>query len=121
MDMFGKLGWFFKQERKAYIFGISMLILLSVMTVLVPMINRIMIDYLSVGTITCSQLVMLSVILVVITIFQYEMHYVWRTKIFGTSAKLEKILRARLFTHFTQMDSIFFQKYRTGDLMARTT
>ncbi|MFL2135431.1 ABC transporter ATP-binding protein [Ruoffia sp. FAM 24228] len=121
MDMFGKLGWFFKQERKAYIFGISMLILLSVMTALVPMIIGIIIDNMTAGTITGSQLVMWSVILVVIAIVQYAMRYVWRTKIFGTSAKLEKILRARLFTHFTQMDSIFFQKYRTGDLMARTT
>lgn len=121
MDMFGKLGWFFKQERKAYIFGISMLILLSVMTALVPMIIGIIIDNMTAGTITGSQLLMWSVILVVIAIVQYAMRYVWRTKIFGTSAKLEKILRARLFTHFTQMDSIFFQKYRTGDLMARTT
>ena len=121
MDMFGKLGWFFKQERKAYIFGISMLILLSVMTALVPMIIGIIIDNMTASTITGSQLVMWSVILVVIAIVQYAMRYVWRTKIFGTSAKLEKILRARLFTHFTQMDSIFFQKYRTGDLMARTT
>ncbi|MGO1559829.1 MAG: ABC transporter ATP-binding protein, partial [Ruoffia tabacinasalis] len=109
------------QERKAYIFGISMLILLSVMTALVPMIIGIIIDNMTAGTITGSQLVMWSVILVVIAIVQYAMRYVWRTKIFGTSAKLEKILRARLFTHFTQMDSIFFQKYRTGDLMARTT
>ncbi|MBA5729017.1 ATP-binding cassette domain-containing protein [Aerococcaceae bacterium INB8] len=121
MDMFGKLGWFFKQERKAYIFGISMLILLSVMTALVPMIIGIIIDNMTAGTITGSQLVIWSVILVVIAIVQYAMRYVWRTKIFGTSAKLEKILRARLFNHFTQMDSIFFQKYRTGDLMARTT
>ncbi|MGO3212647.1 MAG: ABC transporter ATP-binding protein [Ruoffia tabacinasalis] len=102
-------------------FGISMLILLSVMTALVPMIIGIIIDNMTAGTITGSQLLMWSVILVVIAIVQYAMRYVWRTKIFGTSAKLEKILRARLFTHFTQMDSIFFQKYRTGDLMARTT
>ena len=82
MDMFGKLGWFFKQERKAYIFGISMLILLSVMTALVPMIIGIIIDNMTAGTITGSQLVMWSVILVVIAIVQYAMRYVWRTKIF---------------------------------------
>lgn len=119
--MFGKLGWFFKRERKAYIFGITMLILLSGLTAIIPMIIGTIIDSMTAGTITGSQLIRWGIILVVIAILQYIMRYVWRTQIFGTSAKLEKILRARLFTHFTQMDSIFFQKYRTGDLMARTT
>ncbi|MBZ6526230.1 ATP-binding cassette domain-containing protein [Aerococcaceae bacterium DSM 111021] len=121
MNMFGKLGWFFKRERKAYIFGITMLILLSGLTAIIPMIIGTIIDSMTAGTITGSQLIRWGIILVVIAILQYIMRYVWRTQIFGTSAKLEKILRARLFTHFTQMDSIFFQKYRTGDLMARTT
>jgi len=34
---------------------------------------------------------------------------------------LEKELRTQLFHHFTKMDSIFYQKYRTGDLMAHAT
>ena len=41
--------------------------------------------------------------------------------IWGSAARLEKELRQRLFAHFTRMDSLFYQKYRTGDLMAHAT
>lgn len=121
MEMFSKLGWFFRQEKKAYIFGISMLVLLSLLNGLVPMILGWIIDSMSNQTISSSQLLFWLFALSIIAIVQYLMRYSWRTAIFGTSAKLERILRSRLFYHFMSMDSHFFQKYRTGDLMARTT
>lgn len=121
MDMFKKLGWFFKQERKSYIYGITMLVLLSVVTAIIPYIIGVIIDRMTMNTITGQELMIWVIILIVTAIVQYIMRYVWRTKIFGTSAKLEKILRERLFNHYVQMDTVFFQKYRTGDLMARAT
>ena len=39
----------------------------------------------------------------------------------GSAARLEKELRQQLFKHFTEMDNLFYQKYRTGDLMAHAT
>lgn len=121
MDMFKKLSWFFKQEKKHYIIGITMLILLSVLTTMVPMILGRIIDDMSLNRITVDELLIWTLILVVVAVLQYIFRYIWRTQIFGTSAKLENLLRARLFNHFTKMDSIFFQKHRTGDLMARAT
>lgn len=47
--------------------------------------------------------------------------YIWRTNIWGSAARLEKELRQQLFKHFTEMDNLFYQKYRTGDLMAHAT
>lgn len=43
------------------------------------------------------------------------------SSIFGTSYRLGRIMRFRLFEHFTQMSPSFYQKYRTGDLMAHAT
>lgn len=121
MDMFGKLGWFFKQERKSYFIGIIMLVGVAILTGLVPLILGWIIDSMTAGTITMSALWKWVILLVIIAIAQYAMRNLWRISIFGTSAKLEQILRSRLFKHFTQMDAEFYQKYRTGDLMARTT
>lgn len=121
MDMFKKLGWFFKQEKKSYIYGISMLILLSVITAIIPLIIGIIIDRMTLQEINASELMIWVVSLITFAIAQYIMRYIWRTKIFGTSAKLENILRSRLFEHYVSMDTVFFQKYRTGDLMARAT
>lgn len=121
MDMFYKLAWFFKQEKKAYIIGIVMLILVGLLTGLVPMILGQMVDALANGSMKRDKLLMWSLLLLAIALAQYGIRYVWRMNIFGTSAKLARLLRFRLFDHYIAMDQDFFQKYRTGDLMARAT
>ncbi|PKY90282.1 multidrug ABC transporter permease/ATP-binding protein [Falseniella ignava] len=121
MNMFSKLGWFFKQHIREYMVGILMLILISLITAYVPIIIGQVIDGMNASTLTRNDLTIYAGMLLFIAIAQYFMRYIWRTKIFGTAAKLENILRRQLFEHFTKMDAIFFQKYRTGDLMARCT
>lgn len=121
LDIFLRLSWFFKQEKRAYIIGASMLILVGLLAGIVPMIIARVIDEMTSGNLTYSALIFWVAVVVGISLLQYAMRYVWRTNIFGTSAKLEKILRQRLFNHFTKMDSVFYQKYRTGDLMAHAT
>lgn len=98
-----------------------MLILVGLLAGIVPMIIARVIDEMTNGTLTYSALLFWVAVVAGISLLQYAMRYVWRTNIFGTSAKLEKILRQRLFNHFTKMDSVFYQKYRTGDLMAHAT
>lgn len=121
MQIFSKLGWFFKQEKKQYIIGVSLLFIVSLLATIVPMIIAKIIDGMTDGTLTKSQMWQWIFILLTISISQYIMRYFWRMNIFGTGAKLEKILRRRLFVHFTNMDSVFFQEHRTGDLMAHAT
>lgn len=98
-----------------------MLVLVGLLAGIVPMIIATVIDGMTDGSLTPTALFFWVVAIIVISILQYAMRYVWRINIFGTSAKLEKILRQRLFNHFTKMDSVFYQKYRTGDLMAHAT
>lgn len=98
-----------------------MLILVGILAGIVPMIIASVIDGMTDGSLTPSALLFWVATIIVISLLQYAMRYVWRINIFGTSAKLEMILRQRLFNHFTNMDSVFYQKYRTGDLMAHAT
>lgn len=98
-----------------------MLILVGLLAGIVPMIIATVIDGMTDGSLTPKTLLFWVVAIIVISLLQYAMRYVWRINIFGTSAKLEMILRQRLFNHFTKMDSVFYQKYRTGDLMAHAT
>ena len=60
-------------------------------------------------------------LLIIAAFLQYLFRYIWRTNIWGSAARLEKELRQQLFKHFTEMDNLFYQKYRTGDLMAHAT
>ena len=121
LDIFSRLGWFFKREKWAYITGATMLVLVGLLAGIVPMIIAFVIDGMTDGSLTSSALMMWVMAIIIISVLQYALRYVWRINIFGTSAKLEKILRQRLFNHFTKMDSVFYQKYRTGDLMAHAT
>lgn len=121
MGIYKKLGWFFKQEKKAYITGVLFLFLVAIIQLVPPRIVGVIVDEVGQGTLTLKRLIQWLSILVIAAIGSYLFRYIWRVNIWGTSAKLERILRTRLFNHFTEMDNSFFQKYRTGDLMAHAT
>lgn len=121
MGIFRRLAWFFKQEWKAYLMGTSILLTVAILAAIIPMIVAQIIDKMTNNTLSWQQLLLYISAIVVITVLQYGMRYFWRTAIFGTAAKLEKIMRSRLFNHFTKMDAVFFQSHRTGDLMAHAT
>ncbi len=121
MGIFKKLNWFFKQEWKSYVVGVFFLIIVAILQVVSPRVVGIIIDEIAQGTLSRSSLMKWVLLILVSGILQYLFRYIWRMKIWGTSAELEKILRSRLFKHFTEMDATFYQKFRTGDLMAHAT
>lgn len=121
VQIFKKLKWFFKQEWRSYIVGVFFLIVVALIQVVSPRIVGNIIDDINEQLLTPRSLMIQAGIILLCGISQYIFRYIWRMEIWGTSAKLEKILRTRLFNHFTKMDAEFFQKYRTGDLMAHAT
>lgn len=121
MGIFKKLGWFFKQEKKSYIIGVITLFIVALLNLIPPRIIGIVVDEIETGILTSRSLMMWLGLLAAVAISQYLLRYVWRVRIWGNAARLEKIVRQRLFNHFTKMDNEFFQKYRTGDLMAHAT
>lgn len=116
-----KLGWFFKREKKAYLSGVIALFIVSLLALIPPRIIGIVVDQIAQNTLTAQTLLLWISLLGAAAIAQYFLRYVWRVNIFGTASKLERILRRQLYEHFTKMDATFFQKYRTGDLMAHAT
>ena len=121
MHLLGKLSWFFKLEKKRYFIGIGSLILVSFLNLIPPRIMGLVIDLIDKRRLTLSQLVVNIGFLVLAALAMYGLRFVWRRYIFGTANKLARILRYRLFKHFTLMSPSFYQRYRTGDLMAHAT
>ncbi|MEO2074829.1 MAG: ABC transporter transmembrane domain-containing protein [Bacillus sp. (in: firmicutes)] len=121
MKVFLELGWFFKQEKKAYISGIVLLMLVAVLQLVPPKIIGIVADHINEGTMTKGILVQWVLVLIAVGISMYVLRYYWRIRIFGSAVKLSKILRNRLYHHFTKMSPSFYQKSRIGDLMAHAT
>lgn len=79
------------------------------------------IDRIASHNLTSNQLVLNLSVLLASAFIMYGLRYLWRLYIFGTANHLGRLLRSRLFEHFTKMSPSFYQKYRTGDLMAHAT
>lgn len=121
MNLIRKLGWFFKLEKKRYIIGILALSLVSVFNLIPPRVIGVVIDRIANRNLTSDQLLLNLLLLVASAFIMYGLRYLWRLYIFGTANHLGRLLRSQLFEHFTQMAPSFYQKYRTGDLMAHAT
>lgn len=121
MSIFRKLGWFFKQEKKHYLIGVFSLFAVAIVQLIPPKVIGIIIDEIADQNISMQIIALWIGVLIIAAFLQYLFRYIWRMNIWGSAARLEKELRQRLFAHFTRMDSLFYQKYRTGDLMAHAT
>ena len=121
MRIFKKLKWFFKKEKKRYILGITFLALTSFANLVPPRVLGLMADKLDKGHISWMEYGMLILVVLAAAIVLYILRYFWRKQIWGGAAELERQMRSKLFKHFMKMDRTFYQKHRTGDLMAHAT
>lgn len=121
MKVFLKLGWFIKEEKKNYIIGLLILLLVALIDLLPPQIIGKVIDGISFNTLTKKTLLIYVIVLFLAAVLTYVFRYFWRIMIFGASMRLGKILRSRLYHKYTSMSPSFFQERRTGDLMAHAT
>lgn len=121
MKLLKKLSWFFKLEKWPYITGILALSLVSLLNLLPPRVIGEVIDQIASRDLTNLELAYQLFILVLSALAMYALRFVWRKYILGTANRLGRILRYRLFEHFTRMSPSFYQTYRTGDLMAHAT
>ncbi|WP_407891209.1 ABC transporter ATP-binding protein [Lacticaseibacillus sp. N501-2] len=121
MGIFKKLGWYFRQEYKRYLIGVLCLLLVALVNLIPPKVIGALVDTMAKRDLTVDRLLLFLIALLFAGVGQYLFRYGWRNAIWGGAAKLEKTLRTRLFWHFMKMDATFYQKHRTGDLMAHAT
>ncbi|SEI65516.1 ABC transporter ATP-binding protein [Streptococcus equinus] len=121
MKIIKELWWFFKLEKKRYIVGILALILVAVLNLIPPKVMGNVIDHVTSRELTQHELLLSLFYLILSALAMYALRYIWRMYILGTSYRLGQIMRFRLFEHFTKMSPSFYQKHRTGDLMAHAT
>lgn len=116
-----KLKWFFKDHWKRYTVAVSLLIIASAFEVLPPWLVGEAIDSITMGEMTKESLMQYVLYFVGIIIIGYGLNFVWQYQLFGGSITIERILRSKLNLKFLNMTPTFYEKNRTGDLMARAT
>lgn len=120
-NVFRKLQWFFKEYKKQYTIAIILLIVSSAIEVLPPWILGEAIDDITSGSMNTSLLLKYMTFTIGIAIITYLMNFIWQYQLYGGSIKLDQILRKKLMHQFLKMTPTFYEKNRTGDLMAKAT
>ncbi|KYC65859.1 ABC transporter ATP-binding protein [Heyndrickxia coagulans] len=120
-SVLGKLGWFFKAYWKRYAIAVLALSVVNLLEVLPPMILGDSIDKIFTGEMTAHIFSLYIGVMLAIAAALYGLTYIWQYNLFGGAFIVEKMLRSRLMNHFLKMAPPFFERNRTGDLMARAT
>ncbi|MCG7410262.1 ATP-binding cassette domain-containing protein [Paenibacillus sp. ACRRX] len=116
-----KLGWFFREHRARYMVGITLLVAIGALELVPPRLLGQAIDEIVYGTITWELLTRYLIYILVSMVIIYVVTYVWMYLLFGGAFLVERKLRSKFMRQLLKMTPPFFEKYRTGDLMARAT
>lgn len=116
-----KLKWFFKENRKRYTVALILLMVTNILVVIPPWLIGQAIDSIYTQTLTARLLVIFIGSMFLIMLFNYASNYVWQYQLFGGAYVIERQLRGKLMHHFLKMTPTFYEKNKTGDLMARST
>lgn len=121
MRIFLKLGWYFRAEWRRYAVAAVLLLLVDVFELMIPWLVGRVIDEVVAQTLTTAVLWRYAGIIAALGLTIYCMRFLWRLALFSASFQLAEQLRQRVYLHLTRMAPAFYQKHRTGDLMARAT
>ncbi|WLD94031.1 ABC transporter ATP-binding protein [Alkalihalobacillus sp. AL-G] len=116
-----KLGWFFKRHWKRYTVAIVLLQIVNFIEVVPPKLIGMAIDEMTIGSLTSERLFQFVGFYIILMIVNYSLCYIWMYQLFGGSFLVERTMRSSFMRHLLKMTPTFYEKYRTGDLMARAT
>lgn len=121
LTVLGKLGWYFRLDWKRYAVAVPLLIIGGLLEVIPPKVVGDSIDRIQQGTISWTHITDTLLMLGGLTVLIYANNYLWMYRLFGGEFRVERLLRSRLMRHYLSMTPTFYEKNRTGDLMARAT
>ncbi|HII4337257.1 ATP-binding cassette domain-containing protein [Vibrio parahaemolyticus] len=121
MRIFWQLRWYFRQKWKHYVGSILLFAVISAFQLVPPKAVGVIVDGVVDNTLETNTLIMWLLGLIVLLFTIYGCRILWRIWLFGASWELGTILRNRLYRHLSTQPPRFFERYKTGDLMARGT
>jgi ATP-binding cassette subfamily B multidrug efflux pump len=110
---------YFIKNRWPLIFGLLSLLLVDGLQVFIPQVIKEAINLLTTQRATTGALLKPALTILMIASSVALFRYIWRYLIFGHSRKVEQALRNRMYRHLQGLSPSFYQRTKTGDLMAR--
>ena len=121
MTSLGLLKSDFLKNRSLILLGLLSLILVDSLQLYIPRLIKGAIDDLTLYKIDADGLLRYAGMIVATAFCIGIFRYLWRRCLLGTSRKVEESLRNRLFTHIQSLTAGYFDRTKTGDLMAHAT
>ncbi|MFW6179762.1 MAG: ABC transporter transmembrane domain-containing protein, partial [Desulfohalobiaceae bacterium] len=116
------LVWPYFRERKGWILlGVLSLIVVNLLQLLIPRILGKVVDQLTGLQIGSGQLVGYAGLIALIALAMGGFRYLWRSCLMGNARRLEEGLRNQLLGHIQGLGCSYFDRTKTGDLMAHAT
>ena len=112
---------YFAEKKNAIVFGVFSLIVVDILQLIIPRIIKWVVDDLTIRSVTSTKLFHYALSIVGVALFIGVFRFVWRRCLIGTSRRVEEGIRNRLFSHIQTMPSAYFDRTKTGDLMALAT
>ncbi|MGB6179105.1 ABC transporter ATP-binding protein [Carnobacterium sp.] len=119
--LFKKLTPFFLEHKKRYGWAIFAMLIGNGLVLIPPFIIGQVIDGIYLNELTDTIFIKQLILFIFSIIISYGIEIFWGYQLFGGKNVLTRQLRRQLMNHFLKMRSVFYRKFRTGDLMARAT
>lgn len=116
-----KLKWYLKEKSKSYILGLTFLITVGVFEIMPPLVVGKAVDSVANGSVTAKSLSMTLLQMAALIVIIYMMSCVWAYNIFQNSIFIDFRLRSKMMKKLLYMPQTFFERFTSGDLMARAT
>ena len=107
--------------KRGVIIGLTSLLIVDTAQLIIPLVVRGAINSLSLGQATGPLLARYALYVLGLVLLVAVFRYLWRYHIIGSSRKVEEYLRNKLLFHIHTLSPTFFDRSKTGDLMARST
>ncbi|MEO0288161.1 MAG: ABC transporter ATP-binding protein [candidate division WOR-3 bacterium] len=112
---------YYRKAPLRIIFGFIMLILVDIVQLIIPRVSQKAIDYIILGKDYFDKIVFLTLIIGGLALSIGILRFSWRMIILGMSHFIEYDFKNKLYDHLLKLDSSFFNRVKTGDLMAHMT
>ena len=112
---------YFVEKRLTIVVGLFALLLVDMLQLFIPRIIKWAVDDLAAGCITTTTLLRYALYVVAVALLIGIFRFIWRRCLIGASRRVEEGIRNRLFFHIQTLSAAYFDKTRTGDLMAHAT
>ena len=110
-----------RPEVRAYVLGLTFLVLADVVQLITPQILQRFVNILTGAGASMPKILPYAIAMLVAGVLILVARFFWRTLCFGASRRIEYRLRQKLFIHLSGLSANFYNHHKVGDLMAHAT